>query len=76
MYCTSSPENPVMLMAIKPEVISQKKLSIDDQQGLLQDIVDEVSCSSNPLFISRTKHREDSGKWCSHNSIKKPANKL
>ena len=42
-YCTSSPENPIMLLAIKPEVVSSKRLSPDDQHHLLQDVVDEVS---------------------------------
>ncbi|KAL9625121.1 MAG: hypothetical protein Q9160_000850 [Pyrenula sp. 1 TL-2023] len=49
MYCASVVENPVMLMVIKPEVVSQKKLSVDDQQVLLQDIVDEV-CLLEPLL--------------------------
>jgi serine palmitoyltransferase len=43
MYCTSATENPIMLLTIKPEVVSSKRLSQDDQQYLLQDIVDEVS---------------------------------
>lgn len=53
MYCTSSPENPVMLMVIKPEVVSQKRLSVEDQQLLLQDIVDEVwhLCSIHSLLF-------------------------
>lgn len=46
MYCTSSPENPTLLMVIKPEVVSQKRLSAEDQQLLLQDIVDEVCALS------------------------------
>ena len=43
MYCTSAQENPIMLLALKPEVISSRRLTVDDQQQLLQDIVDEVS---------------------------------
>lgn len=43
VYCTSSLENPVMLLALKPEVIANKKLSRSDQEQLLQDVVDEVS---------------------------------
>lgn len=50
VYCMSAPENPILLLVIKPEVVSAKKLSIDDQQFLLQDVVDEV-CSS--LFVFR-----------------------
>lgn len=43
MRCTSAVENPVMLMVLKPEVVTSRRLSNDDQQHLLQDIVDEVS---------------------------------
>lgn len=51
VYCISAPENPVMILPIKPEVVSSKRLSIEDQQFLLQDIVDEVS------FLSRSVGR-------------------
>lgn len=50
VYCMSAPENPILLLVIKPEVVSAKKLSIDDQQFLLQDVVDEVRSS---LFVFR-----------------------
>lgn len=42
MSCTSAPENPIMLLVLKPEVISSRRLTTEDQQQLLQDIVDEV----------------------------------
>ena len=41
--CTSSIENPIMLLVLKPEVIVSKRLSKEDQEHLLQDVVDEVS---------------------------------
>lgn len=41
--CTSSVENPVMILVFKPEVIASKKLSRSDQEQLLQDAVDEVN---------------------------------
>ncbi|KAH8435011.1 serine palmitoyltransferase component [Aspergillus melleus] len=44
VYCISAPENPIMILVIKPEVVSAKRLSAEDQQFLLQDVVDEVSC--------------------------------
>jgi serine palmitoyltransferase len=44
VYCTSASENPIMLLVLKPEVISSKRLSVEDQLHLLQDVVDEV-CS-------------------------------
>ena len=43
VYCSSAPENPIMLLVLKPEVISSRRLTWDDQQILLQEIVDEVS---------------------------------
>lgn len=43
VHCTSSTENPILLLVLKPEVIASKKLSKADQDQLLQDIVDEVS---------------------------------
>lgn len=51
MHCTSAPENPIMLMVLKQEVVTARRLSIEDQKQLLQDIVDEVS-SRVPLWCS------------------------
>ena len=48
VYCMSAPENPIMLLALKPEVVSSKRLSFDDQRFLLQDAVDEVFLSPPP----------------------------
>lgn len=43
VHCTSTSENPIMLLVLKPEVVASKKLSRADQEQLLQDAVDEVS---------------------------------
>lgn len=51
MTCTSSPENPIMMMVFKAEVINSKRLSIEEQVLLIQDIVDEVSNSSAYDFV-------------------------
>ena len=40
--CSSSVENPIMLLVLKPEVVTSKKLGIEEQEALLQDVVDEV----------------------------------
>ena len=40
--CTSSIENPIMLLVLKPEVVATKKLRKADQELLLQEVVDEV----------------------------------
>lgn len=42
VYCSSSMENPIMLLVLKPEVVASKKLGIQEQEMLLQDVVDEV----------------------------------
>ena len=49
VYCTSAPENPIMILALKPEVVAAKRLSVEDQQFLLQDVVDEVRVSQRLL---------------------------
>jgi hypothetical protein len=71
VYCTSAPENPIMILAIKPEVVSSRRLSVEDQQSLLQDVVDEVRFHSLS-FTNLLSNRQitDIGKWCSHYSIK------
>lgn len=42
VYCTSALENPIIILPLKPEVVAAKRLSFEDQQFLLQDVVDEV----------------------------------
>lgn len=44
--CTSALENPNLLLVLKKEVVEAKGLSVQDQEVLLQDIVDEVSLLS------------------------------
>jgi serine palmitoyltransferase len=43
MYCSSAPENPIMLMVLKPEAVQARKLAPTDELALLQEMVDEVS---------------------------------
>lgn len=40
--CTSSVDNPILLLVLKPEVVASKNLSITDQNQMFQDVVDEV----------------------------------
>ncbi|KAK4942492.1 serine palmitoyltransferase component [Elasticomyces elasticus] len=54
IYCTSAPENPIMILVLKPEVISSRRLNVDDQQQLLQDVVDE--CLAQNVLITRVKN--------------------
>lgn len=42
VYCTSAPENPVMLLVLKPEVVNSRRMSIAEQERVLQECVDEV----------------------------------
>ena len=42
VMCTSAVENPMMILELKPEVVASKRLSLLDQDQILQDIVDEV----------------------------------
>jgi hypothetical protein len=39
-----------MLLVLKPDVVNSRRLTVDDQQALLQDIVDEVRCMPALLF--------------------------
>jgi len=38
----SAGDNPMLLLTFKPEVVEAKKLSIEDQNQVLRDVVDEV----------------------------------
>jgi serine palmitoyltransferase len=40
----SAVDNPMVLLTLKPEVVDAKKLSIEDQNQILRDVVDEVRC--------------------------------
>ncbi|KAF2086312.1 PLP-dependent transferase [Saccharata proteae CBS 121410] len=51
--CTSAPENPMMLLVFKPDVVAQRRLSSQDQDYLLQEAVDE--CLNQGVLITRLK---------------------
>ncbi|KAG6018092.1 hypothetical protein E4U54_004631 [Claviceps lovelessii] len=53
--CTSAPENPIMLLVLKPEVIAMRKLGLDDQERILLDCVEE--CLVNNVLITKLKTR-------------------
>jgi 7-keto-8-aminopelargonate synthetase-like enzyme len=42
VICTSAPENPIMLFVLKLDVINSRRLSIEEQERVLQECVDEV----------------------------------
>lgn len=43
VVCTSAPENPVLLLVLKPEVVEARGLDFEDEERILLDCVDEVS---------------------------------
>jgi serine palmitoyltransferase len=51
--CISAPENPIMLLVLKPAVVESRKISMDDQQRLLHDCVEESL--ANGVLITRLK---------------------
>jgi hypothetical protein len=51
VYCTSSPDNPILLLVLKPDVVNSRRLSIEEQEKVLQECVDEVLLL---LFLSPT----------------------
>ncbi|KAK7416964.1 serine palmitoyltransferase component [Neonectria punicea] len=55
VVCTSSPENPVMLLILKPDVVKARKLELEDQERILLDCVEEALI--NGVMITRTKTR-------------------
>ncbi|KAI1847715.1 hypothetical protein JX265_009144 [Neoarthrinium moseri] len=51
--CTSSAENPILLLNLKPDVIRTRGLTYEDQERILQECVDETL--SNGVLITRLK---------------------
>lgn len=43
VVCTSSLENPIMQFVLKQDVINSRRLSLGEQERVLQECVDEVS---------------------------------
>jgi serine palmitoyltransferase len=44
--CTSAPQNPVIMLVLKEDHVLARSLSRSQQETLLQECVDEVSCNS------------------------------
>lgn len=47
VICTSSVDNPVLVLVLKAEVVRSRRLSTGEQEKILQECVDEV-CLTNP----------------------------
>ncbi|KAL8909318.1 MAG: hypothetical protein Q9207_000328 [Kuettlingeria erythrocarpa] len=53
IHCTSSVENPIMILVLKPEVVASRKLNNSEQEQLLQEMVDEAL--ANSVMMTRLK---------------------
>jgi len=53
VVCTSAPENPILILVIKPEVVNARRLTVEDQERLLGECVDEAL--ANGVLITRLK---------------------
>ncbi|CAL8577677.1 serine palmitoyltransferase component [Xanthoria parietina] len=53
VHCTSAMENPIMILVLKAEVVASRKLSISEQEQLLQEMVDEAL--ANGVMMTRLK---------------------
>ncbi|KAL8289353.1 hypothetical protein RB601_005305 [Gaeumannomyces tritici] len=53
VVCTSDPENPVLVLVLKPEVVASRRLTDEDQSRLLQECVDESL--ANGVWITRMR---------------------
>lgn len=42
VICTSDPNNPIMLLVVKPDVIKARKLSVEDQERIFMECAEEV----------------------------------
>jgi serine palmitoyltransferase len=45
VYSPSDPENPIMLLVLRPEVVAARKLGLEDQERIFLDCVEEVRAS-------------------------------
>ncbi|KAK1775917.1 pyridoxal phosphate-dependent transferase [Copromyces sp. CBS 386.78] len=53
VVCTSAPENPILLLILKPQVVEARRLTVEDQERLLQEAADE--CLANNILVTRLK---------------------
>ncbi|OTA99316.1 hypothetical protein M426DRAFT_325237 [Hypoxylon sp. CI-4A] len=74
VQCTSDPENPVMLLVFKPEVVESRRLSNDDQERLFLDIADEAL--ANGVLVTRLKSSPLIGSIGTKDITLKPALKV
>jgi len=54
VFCSSSVDNPIMLLVLKEEVVESRHLTIEEEEWLMQDVVDEVGPFPTLLQIQFT----------------------
>lgn len=42
VMCTSSMENPILILVLKPDIVNSRRLSIEEEERIMQEFVDEV----------------------------------
>lgn len=55
VVCTSSVDNPILLLVIKPEVVNARRLTADDQEKILMECVEEVY---HPLLLRTLEQQQ------------------
>lgn len=76
VHCTSSVENPIMILALKSDLIASKKLGMANQEQLFQEVVDEVGQMQEGLANVQEASLIsclDVGEWCTDNEAKEHA---
>ncbi|CAI6338872.1 unnamed protein product [Periconia digitata] len=51
--CTSTSDNPILILVLKPDIVTSKDLNTQDQNEIFQDVVDE--CLTNGVLITRLR---------------------
>ncbi len=75
VQCTSSGENPIMILVLKADLIASKKLGMADQEQLLQEVVDEVSYNAGLRKVQEASLISfvDIGQWRFNNEAQEYA---
>jgi serine palmitoyltransferase len=76
VVCTSVPENPVMLLVLKPDVVKSRKLGFGDQERILIDCVEETLANGVLVARLRTQPFAHAIKARDDNLVAQPALKV
>ncbi|KAK6448217.1 serine palmitoyltransferase [Trichoderma asperellum] len=74
VVCTSSVDNPILLLVIKPEVVNARRLTADDQEKILMECVEESL--ANGVMITRLKTRPYANAIAANDWTLQPALKI